>query len=41
MSPEQEKAVLRTQVELLNQQLEALRTRLDEIEAPPGDEATT
>lgn len=39
MAPDQEKAVLQDQVELLNQQLEAIRARLSEIEAPGGDEA--
>lgn len=40
VSPDQEKVVLQNQVELLNQQLEVIRARLNEIEAPAGDEAT-
>jgi len=39
VAPDQEKAVLQNQVELLNQQLEAIRARLSEIESPTGGEA--
>jgi hypothetical protein len=39
VAPDQEKAVLQNQVEWLNQQLETIRARLSEIEAPTGDEA--
>ncbi len=40
LEPDQEKAVLENQMAWLSQQLEAIRARLDEIEAPAGESAT-
>jgi hypothetical protein len=39
MTPDQERTILQNQVDMLSQQLEAVRARLNEIEAPSGQEA--